>query len=941
MLKTYPIPASTYRLQFNKEFTLVQASEIADYLQQLGISHCYASPLLQAKPGSSHGYDIVDHTQINREIGSLDELRVFAHLLKSKEMGIVLDIVPNHMHIVDQANKWWQDVLENGPSSSFAHYFDIDWHPLRSSFENKVLLPLLEQQYGSAIESQSIGVAYDNGRFLINLKGFMLPTDPKSWIIILDSFAAHVLRQYDEESHEVRELQSIITALKHLPKVTEKENERITERMREKEIIKKRLAELLIEPQTREMLQQVLNKIAGSKGDPHSFDQLEAFLNEQPYRLCFWRIANDEINFRRFFDIFEYAGIRTECEEVFTATHKFIFELLGLQYISGLRIDHIDGLWDPEGYLMKLRANCEPSHGCYVVAEKILTGKEKLPKDWQLDGTVGYDFLNLLNSLFVKTTQKKAVYDIYTAFTGMDVKIKDLVYLCKRLVLDVSLSSELHMLARRLDRIAEGHRSSIDFTAESLKTALSEVIACFPVYRTYIRENGQITEEDRQYINHSLAAAKKRNPAIDPSIYVFIESVLLLNHPEGLDEKLKAERIDFVLRFQQLTGPVMAKGVEDTAFYRKFPLISLNEVGNDPYSFGITLEGFHKKNIERLENWPHSMLASSTHDTKRSEDVRARINILSEIPEEWAQALQVWSKLNSQYKLQDEDETIPDNNDEYLLYQTLLGSWPLAIPGQEAFNNYVSRVKAYMEKAIKEAKIHSSWINPNKTYDQGVLQFIDNILKPGSPFIQQFEPFYHKISRLGMLNSLSQALLKLTSPGVPDIYQGTELWDFSLVDPDNRRPVDYDLRKRMLSEADAENSLKNALMQPENGMLKLLLISSVLKLRKKHSELFAAGNYIPLEVAGPLADNVIAFARTYQNNAIIVIAGRFFTEFMADFDKYQDHEKWQQTQIDLPESLQKTSFCNVLSGEYANLEKSRLTCANLGSVLPLAILESR
>lgn len=944
------VPTATYRLQLNHRFGFKQANDLVEYLHALGISHCYASPLLLAKPGSLHGYDIVDHSKINPEIGSQEEFEKYIESLHQHHMGLILDVVPNHMFIAHPNNRWWNDILENGPSSPYADYFDIDWHPPRAIFDNKVLLPLLDQQYGMALESQVIKVIYSRGTFLIELYQSTLPTDPKSWNLILEPLTVEAQKIFPEDNVNILELKSIVTALNHLPPSTEIIQEKISERLREKEVIKKRLETFFNEnPSIFKLLSQQLTFFNGIKGIPRSFDQLEEFLNVQSYRLCFWRVANDEINFRRFFDIIEYAGIRVENPLVFEETHSLICDLVLKGSVDGLRIDHIDGLWDPEGYLVELQNRCGSGKdkNIYLIAEKILIGNEKLPSEWQLQGTVGYDYLNQLNGIFVFQQNKKKLLEVYQNYTEVIQNPKDLSYACKRLVLEVSLPSELNLLARRLDRIAEKHRSSQDFTAESLKAALSDVIACFPVYRSYIRvKNEKVHEEDRQYILTAILRAKRRNPAINASIYNFIQSLLLLEHPPGIEEQLKNEREDFVMRFQQLTGPVMAKGLEDTAFYRLYPLSSLNEVGADPQIFGINVDTFHKKNLERMEFWPSSMLASTTHDTKRSEDVRARINILSEIPSDLEKVLSDWQKLNQPYKIQDGEEWIPDNNEEYLLYQTLIGSWPLQKMDADSHRLYVKRIQEYMEKAIKEAKVHSSWINPNQERDQAVSQFIEKILNLNfeNAFLNDFLVFIPRIKEFGMLNSLSQVVLKLTSPGVPDIYQGNEIWDFSLVDPDNRRSIDFALRKNMLKNLeDSPQAFSQYCQSPEDGRIKLFVTKKILCFRRQFPKVFEEGIYLPLKIFGKLQNNAIAYARVYKDKAIIVVAGRFYTSLMKNFQRYLDDDIWQDTAVELPVELSKYSYKNLFTNDVVVIEEQAPSAFKLQKILqpvPFALLES-
>lgn len=958
------VPIATYRLQFDKTFTFKKAIELVDYLSSLGISHCYASPILKAKAGSTHGYDIIDHSEINSEIGTSEDFEKLARAFSKKNMGIICDIVPNHMYILDRGNKWWNDVLENGLASKHAGYFDIDWQPPRLELHNKVLLPLLDQQYGDALENQSLKVVYNAGIFALELPNVVLPTDPKSWSLILEGIVQSKDISADEKPH-ILELKSIITALSHLPSTTETDGEKVDERMREKEIIKRRLEKLARENEEIANLIAVrLAVVNGKKGEPATFDALEAFLNVQPYRLCYWRVASDEINYRRFFDVSEYAGIRTEKPEVFAESHALLFEFIHKQLIEGIRIDHIDGLWDPEQYLMDLREHARQAYklsggalsdnfdAFYTVAEKILIGNEKIPSEWPLQGTVGYDFLNQLNGIFVVQGNKKAIQEIYRNFTDVTTRPIELTYHCKKLILIVSMSSELFVLARHLDRIAEQHRSSRDFTAEGLRAALRDVIACFPVYRSYIRAGlANIREEDERSISSAISLAKRLNPAISASIFDFIQNVLLLVFPAGLNEEQIKERQDFVMRFQQLTGPVMAKGIEDTAFYRFYPISSFNEVGSNPYSFGISVDAFHKKNQERQEFRPHTMLTTSTHDTKRSEDVRARINVLSEIPDEWSKVLERWSQLNLPHKIHDgSDEVCPDANEEYLLYQTLIGTWPLYPMDSASHLQYMKRIQNYMEKAIKEAKVHTSWVNPNTKYDQGMQQFVQKALSfdaGDNPFLADFKSFVPKIMAAGMLNSLSQLLIKLTSPGVPDIYQGNEIWDFSLVDPDNRRPIDFENRKFLLTgmfdnEDGISEKLQKYMANPEDGRIKLFLTGLILRERKKLSSLFVEGKYIPLAVEGPKQEHVCAFARVLEGKVLIVVATRFFMPLLDGARPYVDPKVWRDTQVVLPVECQQNKYKNLLVGKEVepknNGGKTVLNLESLLTSLPFAVI---
>lgn len=928
-------PLSTYRLQFNAQFTFRHACEWVEYLHRLGISHLYASPLLCTRAGCLHGYDIVDHSKLNPEIGTENDFEELIKTLRTFNMGMILDIVPNHMCIVSPANKWWNDILENGPASPFADYFDIDWHPPRQELANKVLLPFLDEQYGAALENQTFKAVFREGAFFMELHDTVLPTDPKSWNLILDPLAKEARSKLPEDSSDLLELNSIMTALTHLPATTETDKEKISERLQEIEVIKRRLAGLMTQNEALNvMLSQQLFYLNGTKGDPTSFNGLELFLNIQPYRLCFWRVANDEINYRCFFDIFELAGIQTQNHEVFEAAHAYIFKLVQNNLVDGLRIDHIDGLWNPEEYLQALQRHCNTGkdNPFYIIVEKILTGNEKLHSQWPVQGTVGYEFLDQVNRLFVLQPNRKKILSFYNSFTGVSTVIHKLVYECKQLILLVAMPGELHILAKQLDRISQQHRSSRDFTAESLKTALRDVIACFPVYRSYIHGNDvKIEEEDERYIRTAISQAKYLNPALSAYIFDFIESVLLLQHHSGLDDEQMKERKNFVMRFQQITGPVMAKGLEDTASYRYYPLASLNDVGSYPANFGISIDEFHKKNLERSKLWPHTVLTTSTHDTKRSEDVRSRINVLSEMPDDWEQAVMRWSLLNQPHKVQDGDDAIPDANEEYFIYQTLIGTWPLYPMDPAAHLQYMNRIQEYIEKAFKEAKIHTSWINPNIKYDQLIRQFIQKILNSNlvsNAFLTDFIHFIPKISAAGMLNSLSQLIIKLTSPGIPDIYQGNEVWNFKLVDPDNRQPIDYPGRNYLLKGILEQQSpifpgqLQQMLQHPEDGRIKLFLTMQTLQMRYQNPDLFLYGNYHPLNVQGDKQNHIIAYARMFENKIAIIVTARFFFAFLNPEGIEINPDHWKNTFIELPPEWDHCSFYSSCTGINVMPEKS-------------------
>jgi len=709
-MKDFPgarIPVSTYRLQFNYQFTFTDARNIVPYLHEIGITDIYSSPHFKARRGSLHGYEVVDPNSLNPELGTTQEYDEFVRELRKYEMGQILDIVPNHMCIECSDNVWWTDVLENGMSSPYSIFFDIDWKPVKKGLENKVLIPILGDQYGNVLENHELQLTFEGGAFFVSYYDHKLPVIPDTYAYILKHRLEDAQSLLSPDDPHLVELLSIITALGHLPQYTEKDTEKIDERYREKEVIKKRLVELFNESQEiRSFIKENIRLFNGSKGDHRSFNLLDELLNKQVWRLSHWRVATEEITYRRFFDINNLGAIRMEYAAVFNETHKLIFRLIREGKVMGLRIDHTDGLYNASEYFDKLQRNCfvmmqsaldddltseepldrEQSNSellqqyekmiaqdpqfkpFYVIGEKILTRGEKIPDEWLVYGTTGYVFLNSVNSIFVQARNGKIFDALYGNFIKSKVSFQDIVYEKKKLVMQVAMSGEINSLAHYLNFISEKNRHTRDFTLNSLIKAITEVIACFPVYGTYINSL-DIKERDRQYIETAVAKAKRRNTAVSRYIFDFLKDVLLLNIPEEFEESDKYEWFDFTMKFQQITGPVMAKGLEDTAFYAFTRLVSLNEVGGSPERFGVSLEAFHGQNMERIKFWPHSLLTTSTHDTRRSEDVRARINVLSEIPQKWKECLTKWSRDNKKAKKIIDGQVVPDRNEEYLLYQ--------------------------------------------------------------------------------------------------------------------------------------------------------------------------------------------------------------------------------------------------------------------------------
>jgi len=980
------IPTATYRLQFNAHFRFNDAREIVPYLHRLGISDIYSSPYFKASAGSIHGYDILDQNSLNSEIGSGDDYEALVNELKQADMGQILDIVPNHMCIEGQGNVFWMDLLENGPSSHYAGFFDINWHPVKRELENKILIPILGDQYGTVLENGELNLSFEEGSFFIYYYDHKLPVIPKTYSSILTLRIEALERELIDTAPQFQELMSIITALSHLPPITETDPERIAERYREKEVIKRRLWNLHQNNSAiREYIDGNIVIYNGTKGDPRSFDLLDCLLRDQVYRISHWRVATEEINYRRFFDINSLGAIRVEDPDVFEKTHDLIFSLVKTGKISGLRIDHADGLHDPVAYIRRLQLGCfvrmygdtcdegdgevnaelsardkyeriinaDPSYKpFFVLSEKILLKGEKLPDDWPVFSTTGYDFAIQLNGLFVDTSNAREFENLYTHFLKHLIDYQDVVYEKKKLVMQVAMSSEINLLGHYLNRISEMNRHTRDFTLNSLIKSIVEVIAYFPVYRTYTN-SFTVTERDRQYIESAVDRAKRKNPAISASVFDFIRDILLLSFPDSLPDKHKPAWLDFVKRFQQYTGPVMAKGVEDTAFYVYNRLVSLNEVGGSPDRFGITMETFHGQNIERSKSRPLAMLASSTHDTKRSEDVRARINVLSEMPDQWRKGLSRWNRQNHHLTTMVDDKPSPSRNEEYLLYQTLIGTWPFCNPDEDEFALFRSRIKEYMLKAMREAKVHTSWINPNELHEDAVMYFIDSILKdsPHNNFLHNFMSFQKMTATCGIFNSLAQTLIKITSPGIPDFYQGNELWDFSLVDPDNRRLIDYGLRKKLLAELLLEESLNGSLelarqvvATRNDGRIKLHLTWKALNFRRDNRALFESGRYLPLTVEGACQEHVCAFERTNNDSSIIAVVPRFCSRLIGDSSGLPlGSAVWQDTRIIQPLDTATGSYRNIFTGEVLPLEQQEdrlgLALQDVLSVYPVALLE--
>jgi len=989
--------AATYRVQLHAGFTFDDAAAIAGYLAELGVSHLYCSPYLQAAPGSTHGYDVVDHGRLNAELGGTAGHGRLARRLTEAGLGQILDIVPNHMALAGRSNAWWWDVLENGPSSPYARYFDIDWDPPEHKLASTVLMPVLGDQYGRVLEAGELTVAREGGSFIVHYHEHEAPLSPRA----LDGLLARAAARADSSK-----LGNLAAAFGRLPLATRTDAGAVAERHRDKELLRARLAALCA---ARPAVAAAIDvEIGALNHDPDALDEL---LNQQNYRLAYWRTAAEELSYRRFFDIPTLAGLRVEDDTVFTDTHRLVLRLVADRIVDGLRVDHVDGLADPEGYLARLS---DATGGAYVVVEKILAADEQLPASWPTAGTTGYDFLNRVGRLFVDPRHEAAVKAGYARFTGEDTAYAEVVHAAKLQIMHDDLAAEVERLTGLLADVCAGHRRQRDHTRRELRDVLREVIAAFGIYRIYPRpgQTGQLgrpgqpgvpgqpgrprraggpgqpgrpagpgqpgrpgpaaaSPADRAHVDAAVAALRRRRPDIDDELAGFIGELLTGGHPGAAEN-------EFAVRFAQLSSPVMAKGVEDTAFYRYQPLISLNEVGGDPGRFagpaggqpgsardpapagqpgsardpapggqpgsardpapagqpgsardpgpagqpGSTgdpgpagqpgqadgpLADFHRAMAHTARHWPETMLTLSTHDTKRSGDVRARISLLSELPQEWERAVTRWANRNDRHR----HGCWPDRNAEYLLYQTLVGAWPIG----------AARASAFMAKAAREAKVHTSWTEPSAEYDEALGAFVTAVFADRD-FVADLAGFLaeHRIIELGRVSSLAQTALLLTCPGVPDLYQGTEVWDLSLVDPDNRRPVDYAARRGLLADLDGAGP-EAALARADEGGPKLWLIHRLLRHRRRQPGAYGpASGYQPLRVAGRKAPHAVAFSRA---GGLAVLVPRLLTG-LAD--------GWADTKVALPGG----AWASVLTGD--KVDGGEVSAAALTRRFPVAVL---
>jgi (1->4)-alpha-D-glucan 1-alpha-D-glucosylmutase len=940
-----PIPGATYRLQLGSGLSFPQAAALASYLSDLGVTDVYLSPILQPGSEGSPGYDVADHGRINDSLGGEAGFRRLAAALAEHGLGRLVDIVPNHMGIASPRNAWWQSVLEHGPASPRAGFFDIDWSPPKPELRNRLLLPILEDHYGRVLERQDLRLHYAEGAFSIRYGPAVLPISPHTYPMILAGRLPELERAVGPGDPHLQELATILETAQRLPRPDEANPARRAERIRGTTEVKQRLASLTqASMAVKGLVEDALFQLNGTAGRPESFDRLDALLSAQPYRVSYWGVAGDEINYRRFFDVNDLAAIRMEDPEVFEATHGLLVRLVREGLITGLRVDHPDGLYSPARYFQALQEACAgPPAGdpagrppFYVVVEKILFPGEPLPDHWPVHGTTGYELLNALNGIFVDPRGVRALDHVYQRFTGLSAPFPEVAHRARRLVTETTMAGEFEVLGRRLARLAERGRDSRDFTGRILTDALRELVASFPVYRTYVGDEGpEVKALDRRHVEDAVVAAKRQSPTTNPSVFDFIGGLLT-----------DGRHLDFARRFQQLTGPVAAKGVEDTAFYRYNRLLSLNEVGGWPDRGGTSLADFHRVNAERLSRWPHALSATSTHDTKRSEDVRARINVLSEIPLEWRAHVRTWHRVNRRHLTLIDGRPAPDPNEEYGLYQALVGAWPLGPMDDAAHAAFTERIQQYVFKALREAKVHTSWVHARPAYDAAVRDFVARILDragsppapagrlrrlvnalvpeaAGNPFLADFWPFQTRVASAALYTSLSQSLLKLVVPGVPDIYQGTEAWDFSLVDPDNRRPVDHArlavelaaIRAALAEPGGGVGELARTLLaRKEDGRVKLYVTHRGLDLRRRHPRLFQQGAYLPVEVRGTRRDHVVAVGRQLEGQGVLAVVPRFVARLNLAGPPVGPG-LWTGTWLALPESLVRPAYWNVLTGQ--------------------------
>jgi (1->4)-alpha-D-glucan 1-alpha-D-glucosylmutase len=926
------IPAATYRLQFSPDFGFSRARAILPYLHDLGISDVYASPIFQARAGSLHGYDVVDPNRLNSELGTPEEFEALIEEVHRHGMGWIQDIVPNHM-AYDGQNHMLMDILESGQGSVFSDYFDIDWNHPYESMRGKVLAPFLGGFYGECLENQEIKLQYDQDGLSISYHSLRFPAHIESYSTVFAHGLGALRRKLGSRHPDFIKLLGVHYALKNLPA-----KEETRDRADQVAFVKSMLWELYTtSPEIREFIDANVGRFSGTKGDPASFNPLDQLLAEQLYRLSFWKVAAEELNYRRFFNINDLISLRVEEEKVFRHTHALIFKLVREGKFTALRIDHIDGLYDPLNYLKRLR---QELGDVYLTVEKILALGEDLPAEWPVQGTTGYDFLNHVGGIFCARQNEGKFSEVYGQFTGLRSSCRDILSEKRRLIIGKYMAGDIDGLAHLLKGISSRDRHAADVTLYGLKRALVEVLTFFPVYRSYVSHEA-FTAKYRSHLEEAIQRAKEVNPGLVLELN-FIERFLLLKFTNQTDGE-KRDWTHFIMRFQQLTGPLMAKGFEDTTLYVYNRLLSLNEVGGDPERFGMLVEEFHHFNQKRGRL---SMNATATHDTKRGEDAAARIHVISELPEEWENNIRNWSTLNRAKKTILRGREIPDRNDEYFLYQTLVGAFPL---NTDQNSNFLERLKAYIIKAVREAKVHTEWLKPDLAYEGAYTAFVEEILKPaeGNQFLNELVGFIQKVSFYGMVNSLAQTLIKIAAPGVPDFYQGTELWQRSFVDPDNRRPVDYESRRKFLEDIkrqEPRNPLRfvNELLATwADGRIKLYLIYKALNFRRSRQALFLEGNYIPLHASNGINEHLCAFARNHGKTWALIVVPRLITKLAVPGKLPLRPEVWGSGTLSLPKPAP-GRWVNILTGAQleVNPETQGLALNDLFAYFPVALLSA-
>jgi (1->4)-alpha-D-glucan 1-alpha-D-glucosylmutase len=919
------IPRATYRVQFSKGFGFDDAAKLAPYLSKLGISHVYASPYLKARPNSTHGYDITDHNALNPDLGDEAAFHRMVEAFEASGLKHILDLVPNHMGVGGADNPLWLDVLEWGQESAYAGWFDVDWNSHAEYLKGKLLVPFLADHYGTELAAGKLQLKFDEtaGEFAVwAYDAHKLPVSPRYYARILGPALLAV---------------KITGEFEALP-------EHNPEAARRASALKAELAALVRErTEARVAVDASVKQFQGVIGDPATWNRLDELIQQQHWRPAHFRVAADDINYRRFFDISDLAGIRIELPEVFEHTHRFVLDLLRKGVIDGLRIDHIDGLYDPKAYLRRLREAA--GRPFYLLVEKILAHHETLRTEWPVNGTTGYEFAAQLTELLTDSTAEAVLTKTYRSFTGETKAFPEIVHETKTRIMKNEMAGRLLTLATKAAYVARQHPASADFTQNLLYRAVKEVIACFPVYRTYV-DHSDIEEADRKYIRWAVAQATKNRPELDPSVFDFLDKLLtgdVAGAASGGYER--ASVMEVAMKVQQYSGPVMAKGYEDTALFRYNRFAALNEVGSSPELFGSSVAVFHKENLHRAQHWPHTMLTTSTHDMKHSEDARARLAAISLLPEEWSTRVAGWSRILRARRGDVEGTAPPSRNDEYLFFQNLIATWPAELTAcssleQDAISAYADRLKKATVKSLREARVNTNWISPNEAYEQAVLDFISDTLnlERSEAFFANFLPFQERIAVLGVHNSLVQMVLKLTSPGVPDFYQGSELWDLSLLDPDNRRSVDYAMRQRLLeltkkiSQACRCQEIQDMWHNWRDGRIKLFVTSTLLEYRKTDGDLFEEGSYEPLSIEGSAAEQICAFRRKDESSELLVVVSK---------DALLTAACFQENGIPINGHLSTQIWTDLFTGRTVQPKNGLLPLHEVFSELPVAVLFPR